>query len=44
MASGDIKHYIEETDITMMCMTVAAIPISCPITDATQIPLLILQE
>lgn len=20
MASGDIKHYIEETDITMMCM------------------------
>jgi hypothetical protein len=19
MASGDIKHYIEETDITMMC-------------------------
>lgn len=20
MASGDIRHYIEETDITMMCM------------------------
>lgn len=20
MASGDIKHYVQETDITMMCM------------------------
>ena len=25
MASGDIKHYIEETDITMMCMPTLAV-------------------
>jgi len=25
MASGDIKHYVEETDITMMCMPSLAV-------------------
>jgi len=29
MASGDIKHYVGETDITMMCMqTLAVLDIS----------------
>ena len=45
MASGDIKHYIEETDITMMCMLTTHLQLRCfAIDHRSQIPSLILQE